>query len=70
MNTFRNRTILCRQNKKTLQFEYKCVEIVSKKKIIEYAKVVIPDHVNFYVNSNDNMIFTEQRGLKHNVFEI
>ena len=70
MNTFRNRTMLCRQNLETMDFEYSCTEIVSKKKIIEYAKVVCADHMNFYVNANDNLIFTEHRGAKHNVFEV
>ena len=50
MNVFRNRTILCKQNNETMDFEYKCVEIVSKRKIVEYAKVVSTDHMNFYVN--------------------
>ena len=45
-----------------MNFEYKCVEIVSKKKVIEYAKVIMPDHMNFYVNSNDDMIFAEIKG--------
>ena len=53
-----------------MDFEYVCVEIVSKKKIVEYARVVSHDHMNFYVNQNDNMIFTEHRGSKHNVFEV
>ena len=46
------------------------MEIVSKRKIVEYAKIVSHDHMNFYVNSNDNLIFTEHCGSKYNVFEV
>ena len=59
-----------RQNEQTMNFEYVCVEIVSKRKIIEYAKIVSSEQMNFYLNSNDNLIFTEHRGSKHNVFEV
>ena len=53
-----------------MDYEYSCVEIISKKKMIEYAKVRCHDFMNFYMNQNDNFIFTEHRGQKHNVFEV
>ena len=62
MNFFRNRTLLCRQNQETLNYEYICVEIVSNKCVHQYAKVESSEHMNFYVNSLDNLIFTEHRG--------
>ena len=53
-----------------MDYEYSCVEIISKKKMVEYAKVRCHDFMNFYMNQNDNFIFTEHRGQKHNVFEV
>ena len=70
MSVFRNRTILCRQNCDTMKYEYLCVEIVSQKKIVEHAKLVTDEHVNIFVNSNDDLVLAEHRGLKHNVFDI
>ena len=70
LNYFRNRTIVCRQNALTASYEYLCLEIVSKRKVQQYAKIVTPEHMNLFVNSTNDMIFTEHRGTKHNVFEI
>ena len=53
-----------------MMFEYLCVEIVSKKKVMEYARLVCEKYTNIYVNSNDDLIMVEQRGAKHNVFDI
>ena len=70
LNHFRNRTVLCRQNQYTQDFEYVCVEIVSKKKVVEHARVISQEHMNIFVNSHNNMVFTEHRGSKYNVFEV
>ena len=53
-----------------MELEYRCVEIVSKKKIVEYARIRSHSHINFFLNQNDNLIFMENRGAKRNVFEI
>lgn len=62
--------MLCRQNPKTMNYEYLCVEIIAADKIKVYGKVVSRDYMNFYMNCNDNLILTEHRGQKHNVFEV
>jgi len=53
-----------------MKYEYLCVEIISDKKIMECAKLVCDEHMNIFVSSNDDLIMTEHRGSKHNVFDI
>ena len=40
------------------------MEIVSKRKMKEYAKIVCDDKMNFYVNSSNNLIFSAQKSNK------
>ena len=54
---FRNRVIICKQDMSSNgEFIYLCVEIVSKKKIKQYAKIVSADKINFYVNCNNDRL--------------
>ena len=62
--------MLCRQNQDTMRYEYLCVEIISNKKVMEYARLVCDVYMNIFVNSNDDLVMVEHRGSKHNVFEI
>ena len=59
MNFFRNRTIIYRQNKETMKYEYLCVEIISDKKIAEYARLVYHEHKSIFINSNDDLVMME-----------
>lgn len=70
MNFFRNRTIIYRQIPGTAKYEYLCVEIISGKKIAEYAKLVCNDHKIIYMSSNDDLVMMEHHDSKHSVFEI
>ena len=42
---------------------------MSKKRIVEYAKVLSEDKISFFINSKNDKIFAHQKGRK-NVFEI
>ena len=66
---FRNRTLLCKQDQPTGQYIYLCVEIVSKRKLKQHAKLISEDKMNFYVNARNDLIFSQQRGHKR-AFEI
>lgn len=58
---FRNRVILCKQDMSNNgEFIYLCVEIVSKKKVKQYARIVSDDKLDFYVNCNNDMLLLSQ----------
>ena len=55
-----------------MMYTYKCVEIVSKRKIKEHARVVSDDKINFFVNSLNNLIYCPRSSNKrmHEILRI
>jgi hypothetical protein len=53
-------------------YTYKCVEIVSKRKIKEHTRVVSDDKINFFVNSLNNLIYCPRSNNKrmHEILRI